>query len=377
MNYFGGALRERLYLAIVILVCLHFTEVLAQHFDPSIDDKSYLDQIESDIQAEVDLARQILREQAKYTQDVARNYAGAKMKENLFVALRVLAEKEQEAIRLAKKELENKQSKQEEEEEEDGAETTTTRRPSNFIPVGNLVKAFFGSNSINLTSYVESASRFLPSPVGTQLLGVVKMIAHDPARLTTLPPPQTTIITIINGTNGTQAFTTVNGTQVPVRVQVLSGNSTTEESGTDEEEEEGGEEDSRKTKNVGRQINLSNLPNLTPTLNFLGMLFGGPRPTEAPAQNVRRRGTTRPVAVEAAPAAASAAVVVNGTTESAAGFEEEKEDTMQQFSLDGLANSVRQGLGDMIRIAPDIFKGAREAVNLISGLSSFIGDLDL
>ncbi len=69
--------------------------------------------------------------------------------------------------------------------------------------------------------------------------------------------------------------------------------------------------------------------------------------------------------------------MVNGTTESAAGFEEEREDPMQQFSLEGLASSVRNGLGDMIRIAPDIFKGAREAVNLISGLSNFIGDLDL
>ncbi len=154
--------------------------------------------------------------------------------------------------------------------------------------VGNLVKAFFGTNSINLTSYVESATRFLPSPVGTQLLGVVKLVAHNPARLTTLPPPQTTIITIVNGTNGTQAFTTVNGTQVPVKVQVLGGNGTTEESGAEEEEETGEGEDSRKEKNAGRQINL---PSLTSSLNFLGMLFGGTRPTEAPAQNVRRRGS--------------------------------------------------------------------------------------
>lgn len=39
--------------------------------------------------------------------------------------------------------------------------------------------------------------------------------------------------------------------------------------------------------------------------------------------------------------------------------------------------SVRNGLGDMIRIAPDFFKGAREAVRLISGLQSFIGELDI
>ncbi len=161
MVSFSRALRKHFHLTVVVLVCLHFTGAFTQNFDPNIDDKAYLDQIENDIQAEVDQTRQALREQAKYTQDVARNYAGAKIKENLFIvsrnkgqifatnilkrvisewiqALRVLVEKEQESIRLAKKELENKQGKQEEEEEEDN-ESTTTRRPSNFVPVVNTL----------------------------------------------------------------------------------------------------------------------------------------------------------------------------------------------------------------------------------------------
>lgn len=50
-------------------------------------------------------------------------------------ALRVLAEKEKETIKNAKRDLELKQGKQEEDEEEDGSGDGTTRRPNNIIPV--------------------------------------------------------------------------------------------------------------------------------------------------------------------------------------------------------------------------------------------------
>lgn len=45
--------------------------------------------------------------------------------------------------------------------------------------MANLVKVIFGGNGqVNLTSYVASASKLLPRPVGNQVLGLVKILTN-------------------------------------------------------------------------------------------------------------------------------------------------------------------------------------------------------
>jgi len=64
---------------------------------------------------------------------------------------------------------------------------------------------------------------------------------------------------------------------------------------------------------------------------------------------------------------------VNATTESASGFEEETTAGSGGIDLRDFASGVRTGLGDLIKVMPDLFKGAREAVGLLSGIQSLLG----
>jgi hypothetical protein len=50
-----------------------------------------------------------------------------------------------------------------------------------FFKVANLIKAIFGGNkNVNLTSYVGSATRLLPKPVGEQVVGLVSSLSVPP-----------------------------------------------------------------------------------------------------------------------------------------------------------------------------------------------------
>lgn len=150
------------------------------------------------------------------------------------------------------------------------------------------MKVLFGGNSINLTAYVESASRFLPAPISSQLIGVVRLISNNPSRTTTTAPPEpeTTIITL---------NTTINGTQIPIRVAVPANTSIASianrvsNSTAGEDAAATGEEEDAEEEISVRQLQL---PSLTGSLNFLGTLFGGvttPRPTPTRV-TMRRRG---------------------------------------------------------------------------------------
>ena len=62
----------------------------------------------------------------------------------------------------------------------------------------------------------------------------------------------------------------------------------------------------------------------------------------------------------------------NATTESASGFEDESAVSEGELNFQELAKGLRTGLGDLIRVVPDLFKGAREAVGLLSGIQSLL-----
>ena len=64
---------------------------------------------------------------------------------------------------------------------------------------------------------------------------------------------------------------------------------------------------------------------------------------------------------------------VNATTESASGFEPETVTEGGGIDLGEVATGIRMGLGDLIKVVPDLFKGAREAVGLLSGIQSLLG----
>lgn len=48
-----------------------------------------------------------------------------------------------------------------------------------------MIKAIFGGNRINITSYAQQATKFLPPAFGNQVLGVVKLLVHSPPKPTT------------------------------------------------------------------------------------------------------------------------------------------------------------------------------------------------
>ena len=65
-----------LFLCVAIVQC--------QFFDPVIDDKTYLDRIEEQIQAEVESSALELIQQTKDTEKATKSYITIKLKDNVF-----------------------------------------------------------------------------------------------------------------------------------------------------------------------------------------------------------------------------------------------------------------------------------------------------
>ncbi|CAL8081615.1 unnamed protein product [Orchesella dallaii] len=190
----------------------------AQNFVPDLEDKAYLNNVEKDIVNEVNKTRAVFYQQALLLDSVARQFVAAQLKENLFIALRVLAEKElhgkgdtdentekneegetttfgatsTDSDLTTLKPLFNRTKRQDDGDEDgdDGdaaAAAGVPNRPTippqiGLLPqVANLVRVIFGgngANGVNLTSYVASASKLLPRPVGNQVLGLVKILTN-------------------------------------------------------------------------------------------------------------------------------------------------------------------------------------------------------
>ncbi|XP_021966813.2 uncharacterized protein LOC110861990 [Folsomia candida] len=171
-----------------ILVLLLSNSSSGQYFDPKLDDKIYLDNLQHKLELELNSTRVRLVEQAKLTEMVAKEFVAATIKENLFLALRIIAEKELEEMNAAKQGIVlNKENStlvplllaRQEDSDEDGSTTTNTGL---FPQVSNLIKAIFGQNQRkqNMTNYVDGAMSQANKPVSTQVVGLVNAIMGKP-----------------------------------------------------------------------------------------------------------------------------------------------------------------------------------------------------
>lgn len=68
-----------------ILVLLLSNSSSGQYFDPKLDDKIYLDNLQHKLELELNSTRVRLVEQAKLTEMVAKEFVAATIKENLFL----------------------------------------------------------------------------------------------------------------------------------------------------------------------------------------------------------------------------------------------------------------------------------------------------
>jgi hypothetical protein len=204
-------------LLVVLLALISFTH--SQFFDPILDDKSYLDSMEVDVQAEVALTSRALIREARLVQAATRDYIGAKLKENVFRALRTLAEKE-----MAKAPVPIRSPRQDGEDESGGgaaaasageasesggggsesggggsdtaeaAEAATTElnglatavkiNQNVFKFLGDTFKIIFqglGGKARKLRSnfYVDEAASLMNEPFADQLLGLVGLMANE------------------------------------------------------------------------------------------------------------------------------------------------------------------------------------------------------
>ena len=73
-----------LTLASFILVSLINSFAQGQYFHPNIEDKKYLDRIETDVSGDIQRVRKDLINQAHVVEDVTTVFIGAKLKQNLF-----------------------------------------------------------------------------------------------------------------------------------------------------------------------------------------------------------------------------------------------------------------------------------------------------
>ena len=72
------------YHIVAVATLFTFTLVHCQFFDPILDDKTYLDNIQKDVVTELEEAKNELMTQAKVVENVTRAYIAAKLKENVF-----------------------------------------------------------------------------------------------------------------------------------------------------------------------------------------------------------------------------------------------------------------------------------------------------
>jgi hypothetical protein len=72
---------SQLFLLLATSLCFS----IAQYFDPNIDDKTYLDTLQTRLQMEVNATKMELVIQAKITEMVAKKFVTAQLKENLFI----------------------------------------------------------------------------------------------------------------------------------------------------------------------------------------------------------------------------------------------------------------------------------------------------
>ena len=69
-------------LGMMVLCFVGFAQ--SQFFDPILPDKTYLDNIQKDVEVEVEETKTELVDQAKVVENVTRAYIAAKLKENVF-----------------------------------------------------------------------------------------------------------------------------------------------------------------------------------------------------------------------------------------------------------------------------------------------------
>ncbi len=70
----------------ILLACVFFIlSTRAQYFNPNLDDKTYLDNIQYKLELEKNATRVKLMEQVKITELVAKEFVAAQIKENLFI----------------------------------------------------------------------------------------------------------------------------------------------------------------------------------------------------------------------------------------------------------------------------------------------------
>ncbi|CAG7821202.1 unnamed protein product, partial [Allacma fusca] len=123
------------YLFNILAMCLAIGAVQSQFFDPIMDDKSYLDNIQKNLVEELEEAKVDLFIEARKVENVTRTYIAAKLKENVFKALRIMAENE---ISKASNALRPKSPKQETEDEDDDESTQKPTTP--LTGLGTAVK---------------------------------------------------------------------------------------------------------------------------------------------------------------------------------------------------------------------------------------------
>ncbi|CAG7720684.1 unnamed protein product, partial [Allacma fusca] len=397
----------------------------SQYLNPKLNDKNYLDSLQKEVSHEVQESKVELLEQAKVVQHVTRTYIAARLKQNLFKALRVLAEKELALDAMTMQER-PRQPRQEEETAAGGAgdddeEPNTTRKPSQILPqVANLIKAVFGGN-INLTSYVESAATYLPRPIGNQLVGVVKLLANNPGSkyTTTTTTTTTPATTSINTTRATEAPTT------PVQVKELETSrippvnpplknpiAPAKEEDEDEDENEAkvrqleipgldiignignniagifnaGNAISTTLEKAGNNDRIANIGNALGTIlhpNNIADTIGGVFQNGQVLENIgsgigtilsssgELNNSNKNKEKQKEKSKESDKKRTKPTNQTTSGFDEETstarsmENKMNGIDVGNLAKEVRNSIGDLIKVMPDLFRGAHEAYKLL------------
>lgn len=86
MRRFSSSYLALALIPIVLLQVITFSvHSNAQNFDPKVEDKVYLNNIEKGLTAEVNKTRVIFLSHAKLLDTLARQFVAAQLKENLFI----------------------------------------------------------------------------------------------------------------------------------------------------------------------------------------------------------------------------------------------------------------------------------------------------